>query len=81
MAIFETTLQLILSAPKLYIPKPTIAPTIVCVVETGHPLRLAIINHDPAANKEEIIYDARQGQGYISWVASKKVTCSWQMKK
>ena len=55
MAIFETTLQLIPSAPKLYIPKPTIAPTIVCVVETGHPLRLAIINHDPAANKEEII--------------------------
>ena len=53
--ILPTTDQLILSKPKAYIPKPTIAPTIVCVVETGQPRRLAINNQVPAANKAEIM--------------------------
>ena len=53
--ILPTTDQLILSKPKAYIPNPTIAPTIVCVVETGQPRRLAINNQVPAANKAEIM--------------------------
>ena len=32
---------------------PTIAPTIECVVDTGHPFELAIRSHKPAAKSEE----------------------------
>ena len=35
--------------------KPTIAPTIECVVDTGQPLKLAIINQVPAASSAESI--------------------------
>ncbi|GIS05172.1 MAG: hypothetical protein CM15mP108_2760 [Gammaproteobacteria bacterium] len=37
------------------ITNPTIDPTMEWVVETGHPFRLAISNHVPAANKADII--------------------------
>ena len=53
--MLPTTDQLILSDPSAYMPKPTIAPTIVCVVDTGQPLMLATKSQTPAANNDEIM--------------------------
>ena len=33
--------------------KPTIAPTIECVVDTGHPFKLAIASHVAAARRAD----------------------------
>ena len=39
---------------------PTIAPTIECVVDTGQPMKLAIINQVPAARSAESIPKTRR---------------------
>jgi hypothetical protein len=54
-AIFPTLDHETASKPNEIITKPTIAPTIECVVETGHPFWLATNNHVPAARRDESI--------------------------
>ncbi len=54
LAMICTTLpQLTASTPIPTAAKPTIAPTMEWVVETGQPRRLAISSHTPAANSAD----------------------------
>src|SRR5690554_8235947 len=50
------------SIPSPTAPKPTTAPTIECVVETGQPLAEATNNHTPAANNAERSEERRVGK-------------------
>ena len=52
MTMFATLLQLTASVPMPTMAKPTMAPTIVWVVDTGQPARDAINNQIPAAISE-----------------------------
>ena len=53
-------------APNATQPKPTTAPTIECVVDTGKPKYDASISQVPAASKAEIMPQAKINAGYAS---------------
>ena len=54
-AIFPTFIQLTASTEMPTDPKPTIAPTMLCVVDTGQPYVVAIKSQIPAARSADII--------------------------
>jgi hypothetical protein len=54
-AICDTLFQCMEENPLKIMPNPKTAPTIECVVETGHPLNEAMFSHVPAANNAAII--------------------------
>ena len=67
MAMAPTWPQLTESTEMPTAAKPTIAPTMEWVVETGQPRTLAIISQAPAANRADIIpYTSNSGESASS---------------
>jgi len=58
------------STPSATQPKPTTAPTIACVVETGQPKYEAINSHVPAAISAAIIPHARTKAASSPWIVT-----------